>query len=262
MSRLIKSQYANQNLHSGKKVISIKTFERQKKENQSHEKDIAHVNQECERILQSANEKAAEIILAAKEEASQVQKNIDKAKRLWEEEKKVIKEQVQKTAYEDGIREGINKGYEEMHLNILNAENVVKAAKTDYQKKVNEAEQTILELAIAVAEKITAAEIAENEENYLSLVKQAIKTMKESHEIQIHVHPSHYDFVLSHKEELQSIFLKTEEIYIYPNDELAENGCWIESSAGRMDVSVDSQLAEIKNKLYELLECESGDEGN
>jgi flagellar assembly protein FliH len=53
-----------------------------------------------------------------------------------------------------------------------------------------------------------------------------------------------------------AIFPKDTELYIFPDDELEESSCIIESENGRMDASVDSQLQEIKVKLTELLEGE------
>ena len=46
------------------------------------------------------------------------------------------------------------------------------------------------------------------------------------------------------------------DFYIYPDDELEETSCIIESENGRIDASVDSQLEEIKIKLFEMLESE------
>ena len=41
---------------------------------------------------------------------------------------------------------------------------------------------------------------------------------------------------------------------MYPNGELDEHACYIESENGRIDASIDSQLQEIKRKLMDILE--------
>ena len=47
---------------------------------------------------------------------------------------------------------------------------------------------------------------------------------------------------------------------IFPDDDLKETDCIIESTFGRIDASVDSQLHELKLKLLQILEGEMEDE--
>jgi flagellar assembly protein FliH len=68
------------------------------------------------------------------------------------------------------------------------------------------------------------------------------------------VNPSRYSFLLSRKDELIALFPREVDFYIYPDEDLLEEACLIESANGRIDASVDSQLDEIKNKLIDLLE--------
>ena len=51
-----------------------------------------------------------------------------------------------------------------------------------------------------------------------------------------------------------SLFPRETEFYIYPDDELENDGCVIESSNGRLEASVDEQLEQIRIKLLEILE--------
>ena len=67
----------------------------------------------------------------------------------------------------------------------------------------------------------------------------------------------HYEELLSKKEELMTIFSNVVNLFIYPDSDLSEDSCLIESSSGRIDASIDTQLSEIKVKLTELLESES-----
>ncbi|MGM9956219.1 MAG: FliH/SctL family protein, partial [Peribacillus sp.] len=117
-------------------------------------------------------------------------------------------------------------------------------------------ESVILDIALNVAKKIIGQQLEAKEETFLSLVKGAIKEAREYREVQVHIHPSRYQSILSHKDEMIAIFPKEAELYIYPDDELDESSCIIESENGRIDASVDSQLLEIKAKLSELLEGE------
>ena len=78
--------------------------------------------------------------------------------------------------------------------------------------------------------------------------------MRNFSETQIHVHPNQYEFLLSKKEEILSIFTQDTNLVIYPDSDLSEGSCLIESPTGRIDAGIDTQLTEIKNALIESLE--------
>ena len=65
------------------------------------------------------------------------------------------------------------------------------------------------------------------------------------------------NFLLSKKEELLSIFPQDTNLVIYPDSDLSEDSCLIESPSGRIDARIDTQLTEIKMNLIEFLEGES-----
>jgi len=107
-----------------------------------------------------------------------------------------------------------------------------------------------------VAGKILGKKIS-FEEEFLGLVKRALKNARDYKNIQLHIHPNHFQFLLAQKEELAAVFPQEVDFYIYPDDEMPEDACIIESENGRTDASVDSQLNEIKLRLFELLEDDS-----
>jgi flagellar assembly protein FliH len=165
-------------------------------------------------------------------------------------------EQAQKEGYRQGVEDGIQKGYNEIAAEIAFAKKVVESSKKDYRHHIESSETVILNLALKVAEKIIGQQLEKDEVSFLSIVKRAIKEVRDNREVQLHIHPIQYQSILSHKDELMAIFPKDTELYIFPDDELEETNCIIESENGRMDASVDSQLQEIKVKLTELLEGE------
>ena len=48
----------------------------------------------------------------------------------------------------------------------------------------------------------------ESEAGFLAIAKRALKEARESREMQLHVHPCHYEFLLARKDELTASFLK------------------------------------------------------
>lgn len=254
LSRIIKSYQAKE---QKEQEVSIKirpfpTIELDQEE-ESLELDSASI---YKRIEQAKHE-AETIVNEAHEQAQIILAEIQQAKSQWElEEKPMYMEQAQKEGYQQGKEDGIQIGYSEMAELLTQAKDIVARSKLDYVKKIEEAEPVILELAIKAAEKIIGVELEENNEAFLSIVKRTIKQVRNHREVQLHVHPTQYPFILAQKEELNAIFPINTDFYIYPDEDLSENSCIVESENGRIDASVDSQLLELRTKLIELMEGE------
>lgn len=255
LSNVIKSQWAGPD-RDEQKVISIRMVPSQK--NQEQPALMFQFDNEKRRIIAKAQNDAENILNEAQLAAQVIREQIASEQEAWKQEKSTWIEQAKQQGFAKGHAEGKEQGYNEYHEMIDFAHEVVDASKKDYQAKIDSSEQTLLDLGMKVAEKILGMELAGNEQAFLSLVKRALKEVHKYHEIQLHVHPRRYDLILAHKEELTAIFPMETDIYIYPDDELSEESCVIESPGGRMDASVDGQLAEVKRQLHELLESDNG----
>lgn len=252
LSRLIKSQWATQNSED-KKVISIRVLETLTR---NLDEDDVEVEVNPKELLEQARSEADSIVQDARLQADNMRNDLEQERLYWEQRKIEIAEAAKSEGFKQGLEEGRQQGYTEC-LDLINfSKTVVDSSKQDYLNKIESAEKTILHLGIKVAEKIIGLKLEEDEETFLAVVKRALKEAREYREIRLHVSPKHYDLLLSQKEELLAIFPLETDLYIYPDDEIQENGCIIESANGRIDASIDSQLQELKQKLLELLESE------
>lgn len=254
LSRIIKSQQAHQE-KSKKIAIKVRPFYFLQNDDADERRNVQHF--QSDEFLNDAKQEAEMLLLDAKQKAQTIAAEIQLEREHWENQEKVMFiEQAQKEGYRQGVEDGIQKGYNEIAGEIAFAKEVVESSKKDYRQHIESSETVILNLAVKVAEKIIGHQLENDEVSFLSIVKRAIKEVRDYREVQLHIHPVQYLSILSHKEELMAIFPKDTELYIFPDDELEENSCIIESEKGRMDASVDSQLQEIKVKLTELLEGE------
>ena len=249
LSRLIKSQIAYPD-QPEKKVISIKKFQ----VCELQENEQAEIIPPSHDVLEEARLEAEQIILTAKKEQESIKADLMQEKLNWEQEKVNLIKEAKEEGYQAGWKEGESQGYAECHSYITDAQKVITAAKNDYHSYLESSERTILELALKIASKIVATKIEDDQEYFLSLVKKAVKEVRNFSETQIHVHPNQYEFLLSKKEELLSIFTQDTNLVIYPDSDLSEGSCLIESPSGRIDAGIDTQLTEIKNALIESLE--------
>ena len=250
LSRIIKSHYTATHAQE-KKLIHIKKIMIEQEELPEQQEALASNVQD---VLMEANQYAERIVLEAQKKAEQIQLNLQEEIERWNEEKMILISEARQEGYLIGKEQGLMDSQKECQHMLDLAKETVNQAKKEYQSVVEKSEFTILHLGIKVAEKIMNQHLADNQENYLFIVKKAIKEAREYKNIELHVPPLHYAFLLTHKKELMSLFPRDIEFYIYPDDELDENGCVIESSNGRLVASVDDQLEEIRVKLQEILE--------
>lgn len=249
LSRIIKSQFAK-SAEVENKQIKIRNFNLESPEEQVKFQEHLITEQ-----IEEAKLKAKALINEAESNANHILQEIEQAKEYWENHEKT---EWMKQAYDSGFAEGVqtgrSSGYDEWMDKITQASGIVESARQEYVKHIESSEMMILELAITVAEKIIGQKLEESSEAFLSIVKRTIKEARDYREIQLHIHPVHYKELLEQKEDLQAMFMKETALIIYPDPELSEDSCLIESANGRIDASVDSQLKEMKDKLIELLE--------
>ena len=250
LSRIIKSHLAKPHTQE-QKIIGIKNI--------ANEQDRASSNDEPENpyvnyAVTEATKQAELIIEEAQKQAENVYKKLQEEEERWFAEKQILIEEARQEGYRIGQEQGITDSQKEYQHLLEQAKEIVDQAKKEYRSVVEKSELTILNLGIKVADKIMNQHLDEHKEDYLYLVKKAIKESREYKNIELHVPPHHYSFILSNKKELMSLFPREIEFYVYPNEELSENGCVIESSNGRLVASVDEQLEQISIKLREILE--------
>ncbi|WP_159433435.1 flagellar assembly protein FliH [Bacillus tuaregi] len=253
MSRLIKSQWPER--AADKKVISIKSFNLPEV-NEDFSAKAESVTRASEQVMEEALHEADRIKDEAKLASEALLAQVQKEREAWEVERDLLTNQAREEGYRAGWEQGQADGYSACQEKLHHAEQIVSSAKKEYHAYLDASEQTILALAVSVAEKIVNKEIKGNQDYFVSLVKKAIREVKEFQDVEIHVHPMNYEYLISKKDELQAIFPHRTNLIIYPDSDLAEGSCLLESPYGRIDAGVDTQLLEIKRKLAELLESD------
>ncbi|MFT4413561.1 flagellar assembly protein FliH [Fredinandcohnia humi] len=250
MSNIIKSNAAKSN-DVTKRVIELKMLRALGNEPVAEETVDPHLV--AQKIIEDAKKQAAQIVQAANTELSLVRQQVQREQSVWEAERQELYNKTTEEGFESGIREGREAGYAEYKDLLAEAKQIINASKKDFDVYLESAEEVILKLAIKVAEKVIGIHLANEPNDFIHLVKHAVKEVKEHSDISIHVSPHYYQFVVGQKEELIATLGRETDIFIYPQEDLANTDCVIESSFGKINASVDSQLTELKEKLLSLL---------
>ncbi|MBA2873993.1 flagellar assembly protein FliH [Anoxybacillus caldiproteolyticus] len=250
MSNVIKAPFTKTD-HSRKKLIEIKNYFL-KQHDLSATVDMSE-HTYAQMTIEQAEREAQFIKQEAEHYYESVKQQLFQERENWNIEKQQLIDMAKEEGYKSGFAQGKEEALNHYRELIHEAQRVVEAANEQFYKQVEAADETILLIGLKVAERIIGEKFAENDVHFLSLVKRAIKEVRDQSEVKIYVHPLYYEMVVQQKDELRSIFNQEVDMFIYPDEQLEENGCMIETPFGRIDASVDTQLQKIKEKLLERL---------
>lgn len=233
-----------------KRLIQLKPVYQPKADYE--ENDENQLQQDLNRIQEAKEE--LELVKNQQETLlKETENQIKVAKDNWIQERNQLVEE----AKEEGFREGFSKGRDESleqykHL-IEQANTIIAASNKDYQSTIDKSEETILHLAIQIAERIMKLELENRPESFLPIVKEAILSIKDQRELSIFLHPDNYEHVLTQKNELEKVLDSKATLSIFINERLDVGSCVIEHPFGKVDASIDTQLNQIKQVLHEIV---------
>ncbi|SFF70438.1 flagellar assembly protein FliH [Halobacillus alkaliphilus] len=231
------------------RIIQIKPVEKltpavSMEESLSSEQELAEQKrQQAEKVLEEAREEASQLLQAAEHK-------IDADKKAWEEERI----QLVQAAEKEGYQAGVTQGYQDYTEKLEEANHIIAKANQSYHSIVGSSEETIVEIALRAAEKILNCHLEDHPESFSNLVKKVVKEVQEQPEIAIYVHPDQYGYLQSQAEELQRMTSLKTNLSIYVKDEMEPFSCVLETPFGRIDAGIDSQLKELREKVFRVVQ--------
>ena len=212
---------------------------------------------ERDRIMNEANREIDEEKHSIETMRNTAMENILSMREAWIEEKQTLEQQAYEEGFQVGHDEGRSKAISDMTSSIQLANETTDLSFENATEYIVSQERVILELAMRTAERIIGQTIEEDEDRFLSVVRRAIKESREMKEIKLYVSIEYFKLISDNRAELASIFPPDVPFLIFANEEFDSTVCYIESNHGRMVVSVDEQLNELREQLIEIME--SGD---
>lgn len=171
----------------------------------------------------------------------------------WAEEKQQLMEQAKQVGYGQGLELGKQEGLEQYEQLITHANSIVDLTMKDYHAKLDESDETILEIAIHTAEKILKHHLSEQAPSFLGIVTAAIEDIKDQSDIYIYLHPDNYEFIMQQKEELLQSLDGDTKISIYIDHKLNKHDCLIKHPFGQVEAGIDTQLEQLRKILLEVV---------
>jgi flagellar assembly protein FliH len=195
----------------------------------------------------------------ASQEKEDTGREIEEWWKVKQEEVRLESQRLKEEASQQGYQEGYEKGYREIQQEfeekMEEMKQIVELAYKEKEKIIQSSESFLLALSVKIAEKIVRQELKQHKEQVLGVVQAGLQQAVERGEIIIEISPHDYSFLLSHVEELEQYISSGSELKVIPAQaHSASSGCMIHTSNGSYDVSIDSQLSEIKKQLMAYYE--------
>jgi flagellar assembly protein FliH len=183
-----------------------------------------------------------------------------KDKSLTDSDLNVLKEayakkmqMAEREAHQKGLSKGIREGRELQKKETLQSIQALSALVQDLselKKDILEAaEEQILQLTLAIAEKVIHMETTTNRDVIQNVLRAAMKSIVDRENMKVRVHPQDFQYML----EIKSDFLKKldgiKNIVFEQDASITRGGAIVETMFGEVDARVDQQYSEIKSVM-------------
>lgn len=247
-----------------KKILKMKKIEFRNipalEEEKDPEQQKLSVQQEIAALL------AQKILLETELEQQQQQAQADieswreQARQEAQQEAERLADEATSQGFETGKQQGYLQAEEDFIEKRVAMEALIQEAYTEKSKIVQEAETFLLSLSVRIAERVIKEELKQHEEQLLNIVKQALKHIEEAEDIVMQVSLDDYPVLLPFLEELKTYVRADCELKMMPVANVEAGGCMLHTPSGSYDVTIDSQLEEIKKHLLAYCEEKTNDE--
>lgn len=213
-----------------------------------------------DKMLEAAQKQATVIINDAKGKASQIIREAEQEIQKKEEElagyKNQVREEAKQEGFQAGYKEGCIKGSQDIYSMVENLEAVSEATFKLKKEIILSAEQEILQLSVAIAERILKQQLEIKPKMINEIIKAAINELKDKDEIKIIINPALKEQLYSFSEELKTIIKGMKIVKIVEDKTIHPNSAIVESPESRIDARLETQIAKITEEIMKNFEEE------
>lgn len=198
----------------------------------------------CDRMREDARQEREKLLADAREEIASLREQ--------------AKEAGHREGFGEGQAEGREQALQEMKDAIRDANekamHTLQTAKDATDDYVKQAEHDIADVVMQVVEKILPQHFIDVPQVILPAVRQALLKVRDQKQIDIHVSPECYEFVLMARDEFRSMLTGgNAAIEVISDESLQAGDCLIETPNGAVDARLATQLELIKQAVQEIL---------
>lgn len=170
-------------------------------------------------------------------------------------EAKIEAEQKLKEAYEEGLRRGEAAGRDAFDARVAQATDALNEAASSIQDArqtfLDALEPQVVDLAVAIAERVLHRECREDSELIHSTVKRALAKLTDRQRLQIYLNPNDLSAIHDQKITLLDELPGVEAIDIHAAEAITAGGCIINSETMQVDARIETLLADVIDVLLD-----------
>ncbi len=189
------------------------------------------------------------------EEKNQAQQEIESWWSSKQQELESISEQMYQDAQRQGYEHGYQKGLEDNRLEfegkLETANQIIEDAYLEKERIIKDSEPFLLDLGMRIAEKIIVQELNQSPETTKGIIANALQQVEERGLITLQVSAEDYELITPYKDELRLHLEGDSDLKILLDHKLNKGSCMIHTPNGSYNITLDSQLEEIKKHLME-----------
>lgn len=177
-------------------------------------------------------------LLSAEELITAVKKDAETYKKEVVAEIESLKEQAERTGFEEGFKEWTDK--------ILALENEIKQVRKDMEK-------AILPVALKAAKKIVERELELSQNAILDIVSSNLKAVSTHRKITIYVNKKDVETLEKSRPQLKDLFESLEVMYIRERADIERGGCVIETEGGIINAKLENRWRVLENAFEQMI---------
>lgn len=224
-----------------------------------HQKIIQQAEIDAQDLLKKAEIDARELLIKAETDANElIQKTKAESEQMINEANASV-DAIKDAAYKEGYDAGYKQGYDDITKELENRVYAVDTfAQSNFDIKhniISSAEKDILELTMAICDKICQKSFEKDKKILEDLTISAIKELKDKEQITIIINPELAETLYSISDKLREKIPKLGSIKVLEDANISADGSIVESVLSRVDSRITTQINEITEKLMNEYEA-------
>lgn len=192
------------------------------------EMEVAGAKSEAERVVADAQTKAKKLIEQAKLYTQTAAANAERE------------------GFEEGKQKAREAAFSELRTTMEKARDTLREIVATHDTLARRMEGGLAKLAIKIAEKVIAREVALDPDVVLAMVRAQLDKMKDRDSVIIHVNPDDYETVKNKKEMFVQFAPHVNSLEIQSDPRVDRGSCMVETNLGTVDASIGTQLEAIE----------------
>ena len=174
--------------------------------------------------------------------------SLDKEDAIEREEESADEMEIRiQQAFEEGFKKGEEKAQKRIEAEIESLRSIVKSISEYRDELLRNTEVELIDLSFKIAEKIVRISLEKDRSIVQKIIRSAVQEVKDKSEITIYISPEDEPIVMGNKDKILEGIEGEVKFILEPGIE--KGGCIVQTSSGRIDALIVSQLEELRKRL-------------